>query len=68
MHLLIYTIIVVYFRLIDESVRWLWGQGRTAEAVQIVKKATEMNGKPFDGKFDGKIVLPSTEGKSYGIG
>lgn len=31
--------------LMDESPRWLWMQGRTTEAIEIVKKGVAMNGR-----------------------
>lgn len=34
-------------RLVDESIRWLWGQGRNKEALEIASKAIEKNGKYF---------------------
>jgi len=33
----------MYFRLIDESPRWLWGQGRKEEAIKIIQKALKTN-------------------------
>lgn len=32
-------------RLIDESPRWLWGQGRKEEAIKIIQKALKVNKK-----------------------
>lgn len=40
-------VLVGHIWLMDESPRWLWGQGRTKEAVDIVKKALKMNGSPI---------------------
>jgi MFS transporter, OCT family, solute carrier family 22 (organic cation transporter), member 16 len=34
------------YRLMDESPRWLWAQGRVHEAVSIVERATKVNGQP----------------------
>lgn len=36
----------MFNRLIDESPRWLWGQGRKDEAIQIIQKALKTNNKP----------------------
>lgn len=33
------------YRIIDESPRWLWGQGRKEEAVKIIQKALKINNK-----------------------
>lgn len=33
-------------RLIDESPRWLWGQGRRDEAIAIIQRALKTNNKP----------------------
>lgn len=33
------------YRLIDESPRWLWGQGRKEEAIKIIQKALKINKK-----------------------
>ncbi|XP_018565498.1 organic cation transporter protein [Anoplophora glabripennis] len=41
-------VLVGHFWLMDESPRWLWGQGRIKEAVDIVKKALKMNGSPIN--------------------
>lgn len=37
--------IIAYYRLIDESPRWLWGQGRKDEAITIIQKALKRNNK-----------------------
>lgn len=31
--------------MIDESPRWLWGQGRKEEAIKIIQKALKVNNK-----------------------
>ncbi|XP_060881015.1 organic cation transporter protein [Metopolophium dirhodum] len=36
-------ILIPHFWLIDESPRWLWGQGRKEEAIKIVQKALKTN-------------------------
>lgn len=36
-------LLIGHWWLMDESPRWLWMQGRTAEAVEIVAKAVKMN-------------------------
>jgi len=35
-----------FFRIMDESPRWLWAQGRVHEAVSIVERAAKVNGQP----------------------
>lgn len=35
----------ILFRLVDESPRWLWGQGRKDEAFKIIQKAMKTNNK-----------------------
>lgn len=35
-----------FYRLIDESPRWLWGQGRKDEAIKIIQKALKTNNQP----------------------
>ncbi|KAI4492882.1 PREDICTED: organic cation transporter protein [Polistes canadensis] len=44
--------------LMDESPRWLWAQGRTKEAVEIVKKALKMNGNNVN-LNGGKLLVRS---------
>ncbi|VVC37302.1 Major facilitator superfamily domain,Major facilitator, sugar transporter-like [Cinara cedri] len=39
-------ILIPHFWLIDESPRWLWGQGRKDEAIIIIQKALKTNNKP----------------------
>ncbi len=58
------------FRLIDESIRWLWGQGRITEAVVIAKKAVEANGKHLINNYhDGRAATNRVkdEENSYGV-
>lgn len=33
--------------MIDESPRWLWGQGRKEEAIKIIQKALKTNNNPM---------------------
>lgn len=46
-------LLVAHWWLMDESPRWLWTQGRRDEAVKIVAKGVEMNGKgiPLDRQY-----------------
>lgn len=37
-------ILILHWWLMDESIRWLWSNGRTTEAVRILNKALKMNG------------------------
>lgn len=37
--------IKISYRLIDESPRWLWGQGKKEEAIKIIQKALRINNK-----------------------
>lgn len=37
-------LLIAHWWIMDESPRWLWGQGRREEAVKIVAKAVKMNG------------------------
>lgn len=59
------------FRLIDESPRWLWSQGRISEAVDIVDRAVKLNGgEPIDKAHyvsRGKSTLASAEEQSYSV-
>jgi MFS family permease len=38
-------LLVAHWWVMDESPRWLWLQGRTSEAIDIVDKAVRMNGR-----------------------
>jgi hypothetical protein len=53
---------------VDESIRWLWGQGRVKEAVAIVEKGVRKNGnKEFDSsRFEGKGPAGGETEESYG--
>lgn len=46
-------LLVVHWWLMDESPRWLWMQGRRDEAIKIVSKGVDMNGKgiPLDKQY-----------------
>lgn len=46
-------LLVAHWWLMDESVRWLWMQGRTTEAVRIVAKGVDINkrGIPLDVEY-----------------
>jgi Na+/melibiose symporter-like transporter len=41
-------VLLGHWWLVDESIRWLWGQGRTKEAIDIVEKGVKVNGTHFD--------------------
>ncbi|ODM92283.1 Organic cation transporter protein [Orchesella cincta] len=45
-------VLVGHWWLVDESIRWLWGQGRTKEALKIAEKAALTNGVRFDDKVE----------------
>jgi len=58
------SIVCVVYRLVDESPRWLWAQGRAQKAVAIVEKAMKQNGCTekldvayFVAKGEGKIIV-----------
>ena len=38
-------LLIAHWWVMDESPRWLWGQGRTKEAIDIVAKGVRMNGR-----------------------
>jgi len=60
------------FRLIDESIRWLWSQGRIQEAVKIARKAARTNGISFNNNYDSKysaaaLKMQTEETVKYGL-
>lgn len=40
--------IIGHYWFIDESIRWLWSQGRTTEALLVLEKAAKLNGVKLD--------------------
>ncbi|CAL8116231.1 unnamed protein product [Orchesella dallaii] len=40
-------LLIAHWCLVDESIRWLWGQNRKLEALEIAEKAVQVNGKYF---------------------
>ncbi|OXA41750.1 organic cation transporter protein [Folsomia candida] len=63
-------VLIGHWWLVDESIRWLWGQGRVKEAVAIAKKAVEMNGKHLINNYhDGRAATNRVreEEESYGV-
>lgn len=62
---------MLWFRLMDESIRWLWSQGRIQEAVAIARKACRTNGISFNNSYEGKYTEAASnkmsEDTSYGL-
>ncbi|ODN02543.1 Organic cation transporter protein [Orchesella cincta] len=61
-----------HFWLIDESIRWLWSQGRIQEAVKIARKAARTNGRSFNNNYDSKynaaaLKMQSEDSITYGL-
>lgn len=59
-------LLVAHWWVMDESPRWLWMQGKTAEAIDIVAKGVDMNkrGIKLDKEYflgKGKVETQSTE-------
>ena len=57
---------MTFYRLVDESIRWLWGQGRVKEAIEIAANAVKSNGKQFVNRYDGKFPSHDNKGESHG--
>lgn len=55
-------ILIFHWWLMDESIRWLWGNGRTTEAVRILNKALKMNGSSV--RLDESEYLSTTTAKN----
>ena len=51
----------------DESIRWLWGQGRVTEAIEITKNAVQSNGKQFINRYDDKGPSQKEKVEPHGI-
>jgi len=59
-----------FLRLIDESIRWLWSQGRIQEAVSIARKAVRMNGRSFNNSSESTYTaaaIKANTDESYGL-
>lgn len=50
------------YRLIDESPRWLWGQGRREEAFEIIQKALKTNNKTLALPLEKEQVILDKDG------
>lgn len=50
------------YRLIDESPRWLWGQGRKEEAFNIIQKALRTNNKTLALPLEKEQVVLDKDG------
>lgn len=61
-----YGITIKYhvFRLIDESPRWLWGQGRKEEAIVIIQKGLKKNNNLEPLSLDKEQMLSLTSDNS----
>lgn len=55
-------LLIAHWWIMDESPRWLWMQGRTKEAINIVARALKMNGEPtldkayYSSKASGSVI------------
>ena len=40
--------LLVYSRLMDESLRWLFANGKNKQAARVIERAAKMNGVPVE--------------------
>ncbi|OXA60155.1 organic cation transporter protein [Folsomia candida] len=63
------AVLLGYWFLVDESIRWLWTQKRVEEAVKIANNAVKLNG----GSFSNNYKIPQThstvqpQGSKFGL-
>lgn len=53
--------IIGHYWLIDESIRWLWSQGRKTDALVVLEKAAKLNGVKLDLGVPPDVHAPEAE-------
>lgn len=58
-----FLLVVIFYWTMPESVRWLMSKGKREEALKVLKKIAETNGKTFDRNMEEQVLYHKEDQK-----